>query len=79
MRLLPSILGRSVLSCTTSKSLNQKIWLPELKLFEFDKDALLSPTGWLTDSIINAVQKILRKRFPDVSGLQDTYWSWITV
>ena len=59
-------------SCTTSKPLNQKIWLPELKLFELDKDALLSPTGWLTDSIINAVQKILRKQFPDVSGLQDT-------
>lgn len=43
-----------------------------MDLLEIDRDTLLAPTGWLTDSIINAVQKILRRQFPDVNGLQDT-------
>ena len=58
--------------CAISKPSSPKIWLPELKLLESDKETLLSPTGWLTDSIVNAVQSLIRKQFPDISGLQDT-------
>ena len=58
-------------SCMISKSPNEKMWIPELELREIDKDSLLSQTGWLTDSTVNAVQKLLKKQFHDVSGLQD--------
>ena len=46
-----------------------KSWLPELSL-DVDKQCLLNPVGWITDSVINAVQKLLKQQFPQVSGLQ---------
>ncbi len=58
-------------SCTVSKR-NPKAWLPDFQLFESDRDCILSPTGWLTDTIINAVQIMLKKQFPHINGLQDT-------
>lgn len=58
-------------SCTVSKR-NLKAWLPDFQLFESDRDCILSPTGWLTDTIINAVQIMLKKQFPHINGLQDT-------
>ncbi len=44
------------------------MWIDSLKL---DIDRLLSPCGWLTDRLINAAQKLLRKQFHEVYGLQD--------
>ena len=47
-----------------------KQWLPELNLSQFDHEVLLSPTSWLTDSIIDASQKLLQRMFPAISGFQ---------
>lgn len=43
-------------------------WIPELGLLKTDQDSL-SPTGWLTDSIIDAAQKLLQRTSPH-SGFQ---------
>jgi len=59
-------------TCAIRKSSVPTLWLPELKLLESDKEAFLSPTGWLTDSIVNAVQSLINKQFPDIKGFQDT-------
>ncbi len=32
----------------------------------------MSKTGWLTDNIINATQKLLQKQYPAMPGLQET-------
>ena len=48
-----------------------KPWLPCLGLLELDKQALLNPVGWLSDSIINAVQCLIQKQFPHVNSMQD--------
>ena len=47
-----------------------KQWLPELNLSQFHHEVLLSPTSWLTDSIIDASQKLLQRMFPAISGFQ---------
>ena len=47
------------------------MWLDPLNLLQKDRDILLSPTGWVTDSIINAAQQLLRQHFPQLPGLQD--------
>ena len=47
------------------------MWLPSLNLSQTDKDILLSPTAWITDSIVNAAQQLLREQFPQLPGLQD--------
>ena len=52
-----------------SKQTDVKMWIPELELSSSDKEILLSPTAWLTDSIIDAAQNLLKKEFP-VPGLQ---------
>lgn len=50
-----------------------QFWLPghDLQLLTSDRDILLSPTEWLTDTIINASQQLLQRQFPNLSGLQD--------
>ena len=52
------------------KSQSEKVWIRELNLFERDREILLSPTGLLTDNIIDAAQMLLRQAFPALSGLQ---------
>ena len=52
-----------------SKQKDTELWIPELGLTSSDRDILLSPTAWLTDSIIDAAQNLLKKAFP-VPGLQ---------
>ena len=47
------------------------MWLPSLNLSDKDKEILLSPTAWITDSIVNAAQQLLREQFPQLPGLQD--------
>ena len=47
------------------------IWLLSLDLSHKDKEILLSPTAWTTDTIVNAAQLLLRQQFPQLPGLQD--------
>ena len=51
--------------------IEKRWWIPELGLVQSDRDILLSPTEWLSDNIVNASQKLLKKANPRVSGLQD--------
>ena len=48
-----------------------EVWIADLNLHHTDKEILLSPTQWLTDTIINAAQQLLTKQFPQLPGLQD--------
>ena len=48
-----------------------KKWLPDLNLLDVDRQVLLDPVGWLTDSIMNASQQLLRNAFPNLNSLQD--------
>ena len=48
-----------------------KTWLPDLNLLDLDRQTLLDPVGWLTDSIMNASQRLLKKQFPELNSLQD--------
>ena len=52
-----------------SKHKEPTIWIPELQLSSRDREILLSPTAWLTDSIIDAAQTLLKKA-TSVPGLQ---------
>ena len=46
------------------------MWLADYDLTESDKEILLSPTAWLTDTIVDAAQTLLRQQFPALPGLQ---------
>ena len=35
-------------------------WIPELGLLKSDQETLLNPVGWLTDSIVDAAQTLLK-------------------
>ena len=47
-----------------------KMWVPQLRLKQSDKEILLSRTAWLNDDI-NAAQKLLKKANSSIPGLQD--------
>ncbi len=46
-------------------------WIPELGLYESDRNVLLSSTEWITDAIVNAAQHLMREVNPVLPGLQD--------
>ena len=46
-------------------------WILDLGLDSSDEKILLSSTSWLTDTIINAAQTLLKNKYPAVRGLQD--------
>ena len=48
-----------------------KLWIANLNLFELYRNDLLDPVGCMSDSIINAAQKLLKRQFPSLNGLQD--------
>ncbi len=48
-----------------------KMWFTGLHLTQSDRDILLSPTGWLTDTTVNSAQKLIAPQFPHLSGLQN--------
>jgi len=52
-----------------SKKKEPVMWIQELRLSPSDRDILFNSTAWLTDSIVDAAQKLLKKACP-VSGLQ---------
>ncbi len=52
-----------------SKQKDTTMWIPELQLSSRGREILLSPTAWLTDSIIDAAQTLLKNATP-VPGLQ---------
>ncbi len=45
-------------------------WIPDLGLTETDRNTVLSLTAWLTDSIVNAAQSLLKKVNPRMPGFQ---------
>lgn len=47
-------------------------WVPHLGLDEDDRQQLLSSSEWLSDKIINASQRLLKKDHPHIRGLQNT-------
>ena len=53
-----------------SQENSSKPWMKDLKLSNHDRDILLSPTSWLTDSIIDASQTLLKDCNPAVPGLE---------
>ncbi len=57
---------------TTTKSKKSLNWIPNLHLTMSDKNTILHPVGWLTDTIfiIDAAQKLLKQQFPHIQGLQ---------
>lgn len=59
------------------KSKPPKKWIPDLGLLDCDRSTLLSPVGWINDSLVNASQELLKKQFPDLCGLQDTAMGYI--
>ena len=44
-------------------------WIPELDLYLLDRDVLLNPEAWVTDSIVDAAQTLIKQSSP-VGGLQ---------
>ena len=54
--------------CSKPDKLSQQ-WIPGLGLTSLDRNCLLNPTSWLTDSIIDAAQKLLKQISP-VPGLE---------
>ena len=47
-----------------------KPWIPDLELTQTDRDTLLSSIAWVTDSIVNAAQSLLKKANPRMAGFQ---------
>ena len=47
-----------------------KPWIPDLELTQTDRDTLLSSIAWVTDSIVNAAQNLLKKANPRMAGFQ---------
>ena len=48
----------------------EKVWVAELELNQSDREIILSPTAWITDTIVNAAQELLKQQCPFVSGFQ---------
>ncbi len=46
------------------------MWLANFRLTQLDKHALLSPVGWITDTLIDASQQLLKQQFSMLSGLE---------
>ena len=45
--------------------------ISEFRVYERDLNLLRSNSEWLNDTVVNAGQALVRKRFPDTCGLQD--------
>ena len=54
--------------CSKPDKLSQQ-WIPNLGLSGSDRNCLLNPTSWLTDSIFDAAQKLVKQLSP-VPGLE---------
>lgn len=52
------------------------IQIANVELYDYDKQALLSPVGWLTDSLVNVAQQLLKKQFSTIQSLQDVAVSY---
>ena len=46
------------------------LWMPEFGLYMTDRDILLTPDQWLTDSIVDAAQDLIKRINPAIGGLQ---------
>ena len=52
-------------------------WIPELGLSQSDRDTLLNPVGWVTDSVVDASQKLLK--WYQVLNLSHVASPWATM
>ena len=59
------------------KKESPKLWIADLNLFELDRNDILDPVGWMSDSIINAAQKLLKRQFPSLNGLHDVTLGYV--
>jgi hypothetical protein len=58
-------------NCAPSTSQWPTSWIPDLNITQADKDILTSSCAWLTDSIVNAAQMLIKRGNALVSGLQN--------
>ena len=58
---------------TSKKPKKISKWIPDLDFTMFNKQSLLDPgpVGWMTDTIINAAQILIKQQFPHIQSLQD--------
>ena len=54
-----------------TKSEWPKSWIPDLNIALADRDILINPSARLSDAIINAAQKLLKRGNPSLPGLQN--------
>ena len=54
-----------------TKSESPKSWIPDLNITLAYRDILINPSAWLSDAIINAAQKLLKRGNPLPPGLQN--------
>ena len=56
-------------SAASSSAFDTWIKGPQYSLTYGDKSTILSPTGWLSDSVITAAQSLMQQDFPHISGV----------
>ena len=66
----PKKSGTVVVEEYISKQPPEGVWIQDHNLFDSDKKILLSPHSYLNDNLTNAAQKLLKKSFPALPGLQ---------
>ena len=54
-------------------------WIPDLDFTMFNKQSLLDPgpVGWMTDTIINAAQILIKQQFPHIQSLSGCTFRWV--
>ena len=63
----------AIVSSDKSSTTASNTWLstPLYTLHVDKKQEILSPDGWLSDTVIKAAQLLILQKFPQVAGLQD--------
>ena len=67
----PSDVTIDIDAYTPNDTRQPKFFIPDLGLTQMDGEIIESSTSWLSDTIINAAQKVLKKVSPVVTGLQN--------
>lgn len=69
----PELIEESIVLSSDEESSAGSTWLstPLYTLKMDKKEEVLSPTGWLSDTVIGAAQLLILQEFPHIAGLQD--------
>ena len=69
---LSSFDGTVISSASEGESEASEVWVNNgaYTLSRSDEEIILSPTGWLTDNIVDAAQTVLLQFYPGMAGLQ---------